>query len=209
MSELTDALEKLSRQFDRKGLHTMERMHPGLSRADIAELTKSLPFALPEAAVELFEWRNGFRGFATAKEVVPADFFEGYRPMTLQHAIEFYFMAVKSFSESYRSHWFPLFKEGGGSVYCIDCAEEIGTIWDYDLNPSSEEEEFGLLAFRSLTKMITTIIVCYEQDAYYWNDKGDFEIDFDKSADIAFQENPDAEYWKFRAGYWKISAAQG
>ena len=200
MSELTDALEKLSKQLDEKGLHTMERMQPGLSRAEIAELAKPLPFALPEAAVELFEWRNGFRGFATAKEVVPTCFFEGYFPMTLQDAIEFYLISVESIPERYNSSWFPLFEEGGGSVYCIDCVEEIGIIWDFDSKPASDDEEFGLLAFRSLTKMIATIIVCYEQDAYYWNDQGVFDIDFDKSTDIAFQENPDAEYWKLRAG---------
>ena len=196
MSALTDALEKLNRQFDRKGLHTMEKMHPGLSRVEIAELTKPLPFALSEEAIEFFEWRNGLRNCDDWRDSLPPCFFEGYYPMTLQRAIEFYLMAVKSFSESYRIHWFPLFQEGGGSVYCIDCVEDIGTIWNYDLKPSSEEEEFGLLAFRSLTKMITTLVVCYEQDAYYWDDKGDFKIDFRKSSDIALQENPDAEYWR-------------
>ena len=36
MSELTNALGQLSKQFDRKRLHTMVRMQPGLSRAEIA-----------------------------------------------------------------------------------------------------------------------------------------------------------------------------
>ena len=198
MSELTDALRKLSKQFELKELHTMERMQPGLSRAEIVELTKPLPFALPEEAVELFEWRNGFRGFATAKEVVPACFFEIYLPMTLQRAIDTYVMSVESIPESYNSSWFPLFEEGGGGLYCIDCAEEIGTIWDFQSKPPIQE--FALPAFRSLTKMIATTVVCYEQDVYYWDEQGAFEIDFDKSADIAAQENPDAEYWKLRAG---------
>ena len=197
MSALTAALEKLSKQLDEKGLHTMERMQPGLSRAEIVELTKPLPFALPEEAVELFEWRNGFRGFATAKEVVPAWFFEMYLPMTLQDAIDTYFMSVKSIPESYRSSWFPLFQEGGGGFYCIDCVEDIGTIWDFQTK-LSDFNEFGLIAFRSLTKMIATTVVCYEQDVYYWDEQGAFEIDFDKSAETALQENPDVDYWRLK-----------
>jgi len=200
MSELTDALEKLSRQFDLKELHTMKRMQPGLSRAEIAELAKPLPFALPEEVIELFEWRNGLRDCIGWDDMEAACFFEGSDPMSLQRAIELYFELAKVPLDSFRSSWFPLFGDSGGDVYCIDCVEDIGTIWDFDSKPASDDEEFGLLAFRSLTKMIATIVMCYEQDAYYWNDQGVFDIDFDKSTDIAFQENPDAEYWKSRAG---------
>ena len=197
MSELTNALEKLSRQFDLKGLHTMERMQPGLSRAEIAELTKPLPFALPEEAVEFFEWRNGLRNCIGWDDMEATCFFEIYDPMSLQSAIDTYLMAVKSFSERYRSHWFPLFETGGGGFYCIDCGEEIGYIFNYQTKPPIEE--FALPAFRSLTKMIATTVVCFEQDAYYWDEQSGFEIDFYKSSNIAVQENPDVEYWQIRA----------
>jgi len=198
MSELTDALGELDRQFGLKELNTMERMQPGLSRAEIAEMAKPLPFALPEEAIEFFEWRNGLRDCIGWDDMEAACFFEGSDPMSLQRAIELYFELAKVLLDSFRSSWFPLFGDSGGDVYCIDCAEEIGAIWYHQGKPSADNE-FGQIVFKNLTKMIATTVVCFEQDAYYWDEQSGFEIDFYKSADIALQENPDAEYWKIRA----------
>ena len=57
MSELTSALERISDWYQMNKSRSV--FHPGLSRTDINEIVKDLPFAIPNEIYELYEWCNG------------------------------------------------------------------------------------------------------------------------------------------------------
>jgi BTB/POZ domain-containing protein KCTD9 len=62
MSALTEALEKILKYHVLHNEEVASKLRPGLTRGEIDELVKDLPFTLPEEAYELYQWRNGTEG---------------------------------------------------------------------------------------------------------------------------------------------------
>jgi hypothetical protein len=56
-------------------------IHPGISREKIIEITRDIPYQIPEELIELYEWHNG-AGF------VYDNFFPVFEFRPLEHAID-------------------------------------------------------------------------------------------------------------------------
>ena len=61
MSALIEALERILKYRLKHDSLVAEELQPGLTRAQIDELVKALPFSLPEELYELYQWRNGMK----------------------------------------------------------------------------------------------------------------------------------------------------
>ena len=59
MSALTEALERIRNHHLEHNPELVEALQPGLTREEIHELIKDLPFPFPEELYELYQWRNG------------------------------------------------------------------------------------------------------------------------------------------------------
>jgi cell wall assembly regulator SMI1 len=60
-SELTNALNRILAWTEKNFPNTLQCLQPGLSKIEIDELAKDLPFQLPPEVYELYQWRNGTR----------------------------------------------------------------------------------------------------------------------------------------------------
>ncbi|NER05147.1 MAG: SMI1/KNR4 family protein, partial [Okeania sp. SIO3C4] len=61
MSALIEALERIRKLHLKHQPLVAEELQPGLTRGQIDELVKNLPFSLPEELYELYQWRNGMK----------------------------------------------------------------------------------------------------------------------------------------------------
>ncbi|MEH2251747.1 SMI1/KNR4 family protein [Nostoc sp.] len=59
MSELTDELQYILNWLESSNLEFFDCYNPGLTRQQIDEITKDLPFRLSKEVYELYQWRNG------------------------------------------------------------------------------------------------------------------------------------------------------
>ncbi len=59
MSELTEALESIRSWLEINNPYEFSQLRSGLSRAEIDELVKNLPFTVPEEIYELYQWHDG------------------------------------------------------------------------------------------------------------------------------------------------------
>ncbi|NES69668.1 MAG: hypothetical protein F6K24_32870 [Okeania sp. SIO2D1] len=59
MSALIEALERIKEYHLKHSPFAVEELQPGLTRTQIDELVKDLPFSLPEELYELYQWHNG------------------------------------------------------------------------------------------------------------------------------------------------------
>jgi hypothetical protein len=59
MSELTEALESIRDWLEKNNPYEFSRLRAGLSRDEIDELVKDLPFTVPEEVCELYQWHDG------------------------------------------------------------------------------------------------------------------------------------------------------
>ncbi len=181
MSILTQALESIFHSLEQYAPQEAASFQPGLTRTEIDNLMKNIPYKLPEEVYELYQWRNG-------SGTDHLHFcFGGRIFMPLEEAIDFYRGGIKANEDFnppepfWNPLWFPIFeiydtfsvvvmaKKPRKSSWVIECASET------DIFEVSD---------KSLTNMMLTIAECCETGAYYINEKGEGCIDEDKATAI-------------------------
>ena len=104
MVPLSEKLEKI-RLIRKEKLAPVEDIYnDGLTRNEIVEMTKSLPFSLPAEIYALYEWRNGI-----SEESERTSFFRGLRFLPLEDALENYKTILNELEPSYSRYEDPLF----------------------------------------------------------------------------------------------------
>ncbi|MEH1817332.1 MAG: SMI1/KNR4 family protein [Nostoc sp.] len=119
MSELTEGLKRIHTWFSKNIPERISYLAPGLSREDIEQSTRFLPFKLPEEVYELYQWRNGSSGYNFL--------FENYEFMSLNAAVSAYHeqMGEIRYHEREEAYWFehsfPIFQLwcNGGVLYTV------------------------------------------------------------------------------------------
>jgi cell wall assembly regulator SMI1 len=81
MSEITEALQRIEAWLQNHMTNRAAELKPGLTRDEIEEQVKDLPFSLPEVVYELYQWHDGN---------VDKFVFEQYDFLSLNDAIEAY-----------------------------------------------------------------------------------------------------------------------
>ncbi len=96
-------------------------------------------------------------------------FFPGFYFVSIEESIIMY----NNYKDDQRwdVNWFPIFANGGGDFYCVDCSDFykspiIEFMLDYDVEQVHE----------SITNMLKTIDKCYKESIYYVDDKNYLEI---------------------------------
>ncbi|MFM2062411.1 MAG: hypothetical protein RLZZ507_2081 [Cyanobacteriota bacterium] len=190
MSNLTTALNRI---LDWLQLHKPDDAAgflPGLSLEEIEEKVKVLPFRLPQAVYELYQWGNG----SSNEEMI----FVYHYFLSLDTAIE---LAIPE-KDDYclNSVIFQQFRqEDGKPRYVFPLFEFEGEY--FAISVSSELQEDAAiylifhdqtLAFTSLSNMMLTIAECYETGVYSLDSEEEFNWDIQKFGVIRRQYNPEA-----------------
>jgi len=164
-------------------------LQEGVKRIDIEEVEKSIGLKFPSDFFELYYLNNG----TLVKEGDILDdlhFFPGFYFMSLEDAIHDYKILIKA--DQWNKNWFPIFSNGGGDYFCVDCTEGnkypiIGFIVGY------EDDE--MIDYLNLYIMFKTIAECFEKGAYFIEDDY-LEIDIEKEKIISRKNNPGLDRWK-------------
>ncbi|MEM7725579.1 MAG: HEAT repeat domain-containing protein [Cyanobacteria bacterium P01_A01_bin.45] len=183
-SQLTNALNRILDWIEQHRSYYVKYLQPGLSKDEIDNLVKDLPFQLPLEIYDLYQWRNGalhegenlydkgliFKpawSFRPLQEVVKICLENINKQKHLKNHL-MYFSDWKFYGEKFDI--LPIFYTI--RYYDIDCYRS-GNLWiskEKDLNPvifnDFEEGENILEKYSSITSMMLTIAECYENGIY-------------------------------------------
>lgn len=184
-------------------------LEPGLSRSEIAEITKDLPVPLPQEVIELYQWSNGSRDRQYNYEFDDWlfdvgwgwGFFMGMSLLPLQSAVDEYQKKI-SFRREIVWQYQQLKEYIPDLTLCLfegrECKDGYITIWEnkevcpvifWNFKGGADEV---ISKYSSLTQMMLTIAETYEE-AYYIQSDGFFGKDENKASEIWRKYN--AEYW--------------
>lgn len=140
-SPLLEALERINFETE---------FYPGLTREEIDDIAKDVPFTFPEELYELYQWHNG------VKERKGWDYcFAGTSEfLTLQEAISFTrdIAEYERDGDSWKPNYFFAFAEGtdNGYLYVLTIGKENATVLDY----CPDSMVVTSIEFSSITQMM-------------------------------------------------------
>ncbi|MEH1940439.1 MAG: SMI1/KNR4 family protein [Nostoc sp.] len=198
-SILTESLDRILKSLEEKDPEIASLLQPGLTRKEIDEITKDLPFKLPEELYELYQWRNGLSddvgfGFATWNGIIG-----GFS--SLEEAItDFQNLRIRGCPSNFL-RIFLFCHQLGGDYYVISIDEITHPVFHFN----DQDEDFyiqhlkGRKFFSSLTTLMYAIAECFEQDAIYsdTNSKERTSLEYDKDKIKAITR-------KYNTGNFKI-----
>ncbi len=145
-------------------------LRPGLSLGKLQEMTRNLPYPLPEEVVQLYQWHDGLY------EVDGA--FLHFLPLT--EAIRFYEDAL-TFNEPnleiWSDTWFPILN-GGGYQFCAVLSQnaKLSAIQYVDVECAINRKVFA-----SVSELVEFLLDCALAGMFKWNSEHGF-IEYDKKA---------------------------
>jgi SMI1 / KNR4 family (SUKH-1) len=176
MSELAEALESIRSWFEQNQPYEFSRLRAGLSRDEIDNLVKDLPFKVPEEVYEIYQWHDGLADRFICGQ---------YDFMSLGEAISTYYEGVDEnlYYSREETHSFeqsiPVFKLWSqGNVVCtvIASGENQRKVMLYDT-----ECRYYPLQYANLTKLVKHGAEWCE--LAYRNDEESWEVDRDGRTD--------------------------
>ncbi len=213
MSQVVSLCTEIASRLGQLGLRTPQNLLPGLSKAQIAKLTRGLPFELPKDIFELYQWSEG----TNLECGVGNDFFPGFRfePLTamvrayddLSHADEF------PRFHSGDLNWFPVFKSGGMDFYGIVCKGPPHAIGSIVLDDNEGEHRdlihLPTVEFQNIVAMLRTILASLVHNVFFVADNGQLsvgttlyneagrlvDVDLSKYKEIGRRYNPNLPVW--------------
>jgi len=200
MADLTNALERLTCYFHNYFEQGEIILNSGITISQIEEITKCLPFHLPQEIYELYSGRNGdsFAGYKA---------FGGLYFLSLEEAVENYCntlneakkQAIASGRDSsetwWNKFWFPIFNIEEGCYFIIGSEDPKKYSPVFSYNYKDWDDIIPKYKYTNLANMIKTIVECYQTGAYQFieGEYGQYiEKDYEKEESIRLKYNPDA-----------------
>lgn len=191
MSLFAESLERILSWLIKNNPELALSLQPGLTREEIEEKVRNLPFRLPEEVYQLYQWRDGDGQWDYGKSrLLP-----GYSFIPLEAALEEY-VAINQYREDllqdhqeevWQKPWFPILMfDPKEYLFIPGEVEKIKTAPVFQLFLESGES----LKYATVTSMLLTIAECYETGAYYLSD-GYLKEDEEKVASIQRKYNPE------------------
>lgn len=170
-----------------------DKLEKGLNKYYIDDVFSKLDISNDELK-KLYQWRNGIK-VDTGKYVGEFDFCSHGKMLPLEEAIVHYEAYIKD--SLWKKNYFPLFTTNAGDylLYDIDKnSKTYGMLLLYSPSLLIVEPE---TAYDSLENFFETIISCYQQGIYKFNESDNtLEVDFDRESKITSKKNPKSDYWK-------------
>lgn len=166
MSALIEALEIIKQyHIEHPSEYRPEiisRLKPGLSRKEIDNLTKNIPYTLPEEVYELYQWHNGIdctkRGRGWSYFIYATGGIFGFLP--LEEALRESQMFLNSNYYQYEPNWLLIFNSASdnNAAGCVAVlGEEAAVIRSFD-----PEDEYYEVSHTSMTNMMLNNALAYQ-----------------------------------------------
>jgi hypothetical protein len=105
------------------------------------------------------------------------------------------------------STWLPVFANGGGDFYVVDFSS--GSDLEHPVVGFMLDEAEHPIEYESLPAMIATIAECFEEGAFFVDDRGYLEVDDGRHVEIARRNNPRLAIWRTLILRSKTRSADG
>ncbi|MGB3655524.1 MAG: hypothetical protein WBA41_30545 [Rivularia sp. (in: cyanobacteria)] len=168
MSEITEALQRIEVWLQNHMPNRAAELKPGLTKNEIEEQVKDLPFNLPEEVYELYQWHDGS---------VDRFVFEQYDFLSLKYAIEAYYewwgyVRVYEIEEArFFLKCFPVFElwcEYGVLVNVV--CDNFKDSKDYSIRMLDTSCKDFSVRYSNLKDLILHVADWYESAQYYERD---------------------------------------
>ncbi len=162
MSGLTKVLDRIYQCLEKDSHEDAALLQNGLSRLEIEEVIRDLPFTLSEELFELYQWRNGM----SKANRIP--FLDDLFFLPLEEALKIYYklLAISHKGQSSGFEWwkvnyFPVFIDGGGGNHPIAC-ERVQHL----AAPVIYVHHSEYIEFLTLTNMMLALAELFEAGLY-------------------------------------------
>jgi hypothetical protein len=189
MSSLTDALNQIQVWLQSNYPAVADSITPGLSLEEIQEITRTLPFSLPDEVYELYQWS---RGHDPETQTIYTHIFEPHEGMalcSLDTAIEIFPIFEDEVEECAVKYvgrpLFPIFQTDTSNL-CV-----VGDWQNKKSSPIIFVSEINEIknAYTSLTSMMLTLADCFEAGAVAFDKEGYNNWNAEKFASIYLKHN--------------------
>ena len=193
MEKLTTYLTQLENFLLIHDPTRIEMLQHGLSKEQIDSF---LPFNAADipSIYELFEWKNGLGPRYSEKTIGEIELFPEGIMMPLEEASNVYSLSRQE--KLWDDNLFPILWNGAGDYYLIDfdkTGNSFGIIYFYA--PSLLLSTSPQSIFDSIESMFRTVLDWFDQNAFYKDSSGQWEVDYDLKYKIAASNNPKSEFW--------------
>lgn len=184
-------IEKILHYLKKYNRPVVKLLQEGLARSQIESIISSIGLEFPEDFIKLYSCFNGTQ----VKENDILDdlhFFPGFYFLSLEDANKEYTILLDS--GNWNKKWFPVFANGGGDYFCVDCTKGklfpiIGYIRGYDNDDMRD--------YLNISTMLETIAECFEKEAYFLDLDNDYlDADIEKERIIGRKKNPGLKRWE-------------
>lgn len=172
-----------------KKANVLKSLQKGLKEKEILFAIKST--SIPNNVKSMYESRNGIPD-SSDLPIEELEYFPDGIMLSLDSAIENFNITRNGVKKSL----FPLFTDGGGSLFLIETdSKDENYLMILYYSPSLLLSENPVTIYDSLEKLFETIVKCLVSGAYFINENGTFEVDYDLKYEISEEMNPNSKYW--------------
>ncbi len=159
--------------------------NPGISRLKVEEILSPIQYTLPDDFYELYQWRNGH---------------PEYFNQPLESGYICQFSSVEQVSENKQWDWYgkmpPIYKgcttlpfiDDGSRFFAIALGRSYQT--ESHIVYVSAFTDHPILRYDSISSMLMSTVECFEARAFYRNNEGQLQEEFQLSAEILRNNNP-------------------
>ena len=192
-------LLELENQLKKANATVLNSLNSGLDIDKIRNLEKSNNFELIPEIIELYQWKNGshFTDSGNYFRIKKGTL------MPLSKAFAEYNDFIENEFEYFHKFYFPIIESIGGEFLVVECdkkSEMFGMILNYDTKYVFMTNG-ATPVYDSIPSMIRSIINCFLNKAYFFNEKGKCDIDYDLEKEIIDIHNPNVKKYKSNDSY--------
>ena len=192
MKDLSKLLLLVEEELVQLKFPNIDILQIGLSSDKVMDLLDSLNL-VSDLLVALYAWRNGVPNM-DEQTIGKVELFARAIMLPLQDAIEHYNYATSN--EIWDLNLFPIFTNGGGDYLLFDTDKQGGMGGQmFIYAPSILLTEQPVSIYDDIATMFETVLACYKQGAYQFDQDGFIEVDYQIEQQLAQSKNQNSEYW--------------
>ena len=193
MSKVVERAERILAWHQAQNREVARRLRPGLARQEIEHYEKRLGWELPREAYDFYGWRNGVdhRG---AKMHDDLCFYPGFFPLSLEEATAEIAKKLAFGLPLWQAGWLPLFGDVSDARDVLDCTRIVGGSAPVIFYMGQDTEHPD--QYLDLGTMLETLAECFVQGAFFVDQEGLLDMDWDGYSVVGRKTNPGVDFWE-------------